>query len=157
MKNGFTLVEVLVVLAIMVIVSSVFLIGDHIKRIKIKNAALEWVALLNAAEQKALIDSAVIGVAVDAQGFEFFNSDSSAHWQPMFSTFKKRNWPTSAITFKTAQPTQPKIIIYPDGRLTPFVLNIGDHRIIGFINGEIAYDPKPTEHAPNLPKAQRST
>lgn len=155
-RNGFTLIEILIVMVIISIVSGVAALTINSNQHKqFETAAAKIANLVTLAEQEAMLRPATIGVAFTSDAFQFFvyQQDEKTKqfvWQPLSdSALKKHTLPSHThITLKTenknvAADGEPHIIITQSGDITPFVILIGKtgdapyYQISGKANGEV--------------------
>jgi general secretion pathway protein H len=137
-QRGYTLIEILVVLFIISIVTSVALLSIGRNQNKqVEAVANELAQMLSLAEEQAMLQPAVLGLAVNEHRFGFYSL------QPVTEK-KKDQWlalkdnvlgahtvPDNIALSITAQgqqevaPNTPQIIISTNGDITPFSIYIG--------------------------------
>src|ERR1700722_4171393 len=98
MKNrhrGFSLIEIMVVLVIISIVVSIALlaVGDFGASRKIKIAAKQFADLIPLLEEKALLQPTIIGININAQGYQIYQLNNNK-WQAISDPlYRFRLWP----------------------------------------------------------------
>jgi general secretion pathway protein H len=142
--NGYTLIEILIVLLIISIVSSVALISiNHNENRQLETFANELTQLLSLAEEQAMLQPSVLGLIIDDQSLRF------AAFQSHHENEKKNEWVMlqddhllnvqiipkeinvsfatehTELDHESASVTTPQIIISTNGDLTPFTIYIG--------------------------------
>ncbi|HSW92865.1 MAG TPA: type II secretion system minor pseudopilin GspH [Gammaproteobacteria bacterium] len=155
-KQGFTLIEVVVVMIIISIVAGIAMITIHSNSRKHdETLAKQLTNTLLLAEQEAMLGPKTLGLAVTSQSFQFYQLERDAktdenHWVPMNEPpFRAHRFPANThVTLKIQDEiisanSEPKIIITPGNDLTPFVIFIGKmgesptYLITGKANGEV--------------------
>lgn len=145
---GYTLIEILIVLFIVSIVTSVALISiSHNENKYLESFANDMTQLMTLAEEQAILQPAILGLSLNEQSFQFLS------WQPMVNKDKKEekknNWAplednilsnhmipnniqvqvrTGDKSSKSEEETKtdhPQIIISTNGDITPFTIYIG--------------------------------
>src|SRR3990167_2001317 len=156
---GFTLIEVLVVLIIISIVTSVAMLSiSHNQNQRAKLLASALTESLTLAEEQAILQQATLGLVIMPNSFQFVHYHEKSQgavtdWQPLEArVFKKQPIPSgvgirleiAGKTITLAKPssnTKPEIIISSGGELTPFIMWIGSaghaasYKIVGEANG----------------------
>ncbi|MSP53364.1 MAG: type II secretion system protein GspH [Gammaproteobacteria bacterium] len=155
-KNGFTLIEILVVLVIIgiVVAAATLAINKFPRGQDARTTANILRARLLTAEEKAVVQSVSIGFAVSQQGYQFYQlntqADGTSTWQVMTTpapfTFQK--WPsflsvqldlppTPNVLIANDFPPQPNIMFDPSGGVTPFILHLNKFTLEGKLDGTI--------------------
>lgn len=141
-KTGFTLVEVLVVLFIMSIVTSVALLSiNHNENRQLEAFTNELVQRIMLAEEQALLQPAVLGLSIKAAMYEFAcyqpaENGKNFSWQPMQDhLLADYAIPASMqvsieiggkkIALNEEVKQAPQIMISTNGDVTPFIIHIG--------------------------------
>jgi general secretion pathway protein H len=156
--SGYTLIEILIVMLIISIVGGVTMLSISINQTtRFKNIANQITRLLTLAEEQALVEANVYGLAFTANSYQFyqFNANSKDQpWQPLTDkvmglhtipdgvqiTVKVRD---KIMQLTKSQPTQPQLIIATSGDIIPFNILIGKvdqpprFQVIGHANGSI--------------------
>lgn len=148
--KGFTLVEVLVVILIISIVSSVAILNfnrnqDH----RIKTFANELVQILNLAEEQAILQPAILGLYVNDHQLQFAIHKNKT-WELQEDRLLGTHLIPNGIQIKLAieelgkvDKKQPPIIFSVNGGMTPFTLFIGrsgkkpGYAITGNVDGDV--------------------
>lgn len=139
---GFTLIELLVVIFIMSIVTTVTLmtIGRNENR-DIETFANELTQMVSLAEEQALLEPAVLGIAIQSHGIEFKTltknqETQKSAWEPLADHVLQRyaipanmqltlQVSGNQIDLSNNQKSAPPIIISSNGGMTPFILYVG--------------------------------
>lgn len=164
-RRGFTLVELLIVLFIISIVTSVVLISiRHNENKQLETIAQEIGGRLQLAEEQAMLMPAVIGLLFDGRSFEFVQYDTTKKkpaWVPyddnVLTSFTVPDGAVVSIKLKNEaeekeedkkteeKEIKPIIIISTNGDITPFTISIAANgkqpkfSIDGNENGNINY------------------
>lgn len=144
-QQGFTLIEILVVIFIISIVTSVALltIGRNDRK-QVESFANELTQLVSFAEEQAVLRSNVLGLSFDKNYLQFSQLQMSKNsmqqtWQPFTDkVLGKRSLP-DGVTVNVQigndkapqdgdedKPKNPQIIISSNGDVTPFSIYIGE-------------------------------
>ena len=145
--NGFTLIEILVVLFIISIVSTVALLSiSHNSNKQIETFANELTQVITLAEEQALLQPAVIGLSFTENSYQFLTyqapseKDKTASWIPIQDDVLGKHTipsdievkvvvanakPSTTDTMDEHEKAQPQIIISTNGDVTPFTIYIG--------------------------------
>jgi general secretion pathway protein H len=140
---GFTLIEILVVLFIMSIVTSVALlsISRHENR-QIETFTNELVQRMTLAEEQAILQPVVLGLAIKHKGIQFTSYQPAEGkkefiWQPMQDKLLTNYSIPSSMELRlvvdgkpvtmleNGKKTSPQIVISTNGDITPFTLYVG--------------------------------
>jgi len=138
-SRGFTLIEILVVCAIMAIMAGLVMLRiDHSDASRLDAAAEGLTRHLEAARDEAVIRGAPIAFSSDGQGYQFWLANDSATWIPLpgadntaASRFA-RGVELNAIRLNgSARPLGERIVFSPFGLVEPFALTLvsGSSRI----------------------------
>lgn len=136
--KGFTLIEVLVVLFIISIVTAIALltIGNNEQR-EVKQFAEELTQILTLAEEQAMLQPTVLGLALNQDSFHFASYQLEAdkkknYWKPLHDNLlgKHRIPSDIEVNIKMGKESglpnhEPQIIISTNGDLTPFTIYVG--------------------------------
>ncbi len=155
---GYTLIEILVVLLIISIVSSVALLSIHRNENKeIEIFANNIAQTIQLASEQAMLQPMILGLALDNRGFYFsrlqINPQGEEDWLLMKDSILSRQSVPSNIEvrmdiagsrwFAAKDEKNPPIIISTNGDFTPFTIYIGKkgekpkYAISGKANGQI--------------------
>jgi general secretion pathway protein H len=157
---GFTLIEILVVLLIISIVTSVALLNINRNENKqMESFANELTQILTLAEEQAMLQPNVLGLSLNDNSFHFASLQPGAEkkniWTPVQDTILgKHNIPsniqlnvkvggTTSAAFNEETKNIPQIIISTDGDITPFTIYVGKkgerprYVVIGDADGHI--------------------
>lgn len=138
MPKGFTLIEVLVVMVIVSIVTTVALLSLGRNQTKDMQALVAGLTQsLSLAQEQAMLAPAKLGLSVNAQGWQFwvYQGQPHAQWQPEASEgLGSRALPDHwVMRLRVLNPLQgktqdgePPIIITSDGDMTPFVITLSE-------------------------------
>jgi len=150
--RGFTLIEILIVMIIISIVSSIAVLSIHSNPAKqYETLSKQLVNLIQLAEQEAMLRPATIGIKFNENDFQFYQFDAEKNrWFPIQKgVLKLHRLPSNThITVKihdeaVAMSDQMQLIIPPSNDLTPFVITIGKagetpyDQVIGEASGEV--------------------
>lgn len=157
-NNGFTLIEILIVMIIISIVAGIAMITIHTnQRKQSETLAHLLVNTIQLAEQEAMLRPATLGLAFTPKNFQFYIIEHDKEknidkWQPLSKPLGSYKIPDDTkITLNIHDETvpangEPKLIITPSNDLTPFVILIGKqgqtpyYQITGKANGEVTSD-----------------
>lgn len=97
-KNGFTLIEIIVVIFVIGLVSSLamFAIGGFGQKHQLENSMKQLVTRLKMAHMEAVFEQEHLGVAIDDRGYRFYRRLNERHpWQVISdeSTFESDVFP----------------------------------------------------------------
>jgi type II secretion system protein H len=164
-QNGFTLVEVLIVMLIISIVGAASLLTiSHNKNTKLENFSVQLVNLINLAEQQAMLQPAVLGLAFTADTLQFYQYQEKAtagasHWVALTdSVLGSRRIPKNTqISLKiqgkpAADTKEPQILLSTSGDLPAFVILIGEkdapprYQVVGREDGSVTKGEPPHEN-----------
>ena len=161
-KNGFTLIEILVVILIIGIASSIIVISVgnfYLDNKRIDAFAKEMTALISLARNQAIFGFETLGIRFSGNEYTFYRlqETNSLSWQPLNKKdvfWYPRKIPENLIvTVKRDETNQntltegditPDIMIYPSGELSPFTISIHtlgraqDYIIKGSYSGKIS-------------------
>jgi len=138
-QQGYTLIEILIVLFIISIVSSVALLSiNQNENKRLAAFANELMQTIQLAEEQALLQPAVIGFSVKDQALQFQtyqSSEGKSLWLPLDDTVLSSHLIPADIQVnieianqqKTAEDksAQPQIVISTNGDLIPFIIYVG--------------------------------
>lgn len=131
--HGFTLIEILIVLFIISIVSSVALlsIGRSNNR-QIETFAKQLSQSIVLAEEQALLQPVVLGLSINQKAYRFmmYNPDVDAKnaWQPLQDNVLRKQKVSDNVAVEVkvnSRRASPQIVISTNGDLTPFTIYIG--------------------------------
>jgi general secretion pathway protein H len=157
-QAGYTLIEILIVLFIISIVTSVALISiSHNENRQLETFTNELVQVMSLAEEQAMLQPAVLGVSMNngylqLQRLQETNS-KNVSWVPLQDTVYDKKMIPGNIQVKVSvqgvaeakdkQEKAPQIIISTNGDITPFTIDIGKpgsaprYRVTGDADGNI--------------------
>jgi type II secretion system protein H len=149
--TGFTLIEVLIVIAIISIIASVATLTIHFNKNKqLETFARNLANLITLAEEEAMLRPAVIGLAVTPQTIQFYSYQEKTHsWQPLtHKVFRAPYIPENTIVSlsihgKIIPPNEKTKLIITPGDTPEFVIFIGKseekplYQVIGDANGNV--------------------
>lgn len=141
--QGFTLLELLVVIVILGIVASVasFSLGNNEKKqSETLGESLKQLILLS--EEEATLRAAPIKIIVDHTAHFYIYSYKNATWEPLTDRPYQLPLKTSHITLSTNTPHN-TLFISESGELSPFVMTIqtkhgNPYQLIGETSGEMS-------------------
>jgi general secretion pathway protein H len=155
---GFTLIEILVVLFIISIVTSVALLSiSRNENKQMETFANELTQIMTLAEEQAMLQPTVLGLSLSEHSFQFASLQSAAGgkkniWSPLQdSILGKHNIPSNIqinvivgnAKAEKAEVDIPQIIISSNGDITPFTIYVGKkgekprYAIIGDEDGNV--------------------
>lgn len=157
--RGFTLIEVLVVMLIVSIVTTVALLSVGRNQTKQMQGVINaFTQSLSLAEEQAMLAPTKIGLSVNNEGWQYwvYQEKPIAQWQPDTTDgLGSYSLPDQlTITLQVLSQAnvkdingEPQIIITSNGDITPFVLRVGERgkkpkfqvqgRVDGFIQDEV--------------------
>lgn len=147
-KRGFTLIEILIVIIIIGIVSSIALLafGDFGKHRAVKMAAEHLVAYIKLIQHQAILENTNFGLVIESRGYHAVHFGQN-RWQAVnpHSSLRSYSFPENTLIHLQTrlQNGNLPIMIYSSGELTPFQLSLGtSHQatvitIIGDSQGEL--------------------
>jgi general secretion pathway protein H len=153
--KGFTLMELLIVIVIISIVSSVALMTLSYNSTKnIESFAHQLMQVVTLAEHEAMLRPATLGVAFTKNSYQFYDYDLSSKWQLLHDNdLKKYSIPQNIqITLQinheeVALNGKPVVIISQSSDITPFVILLSErgkspcYQVIGNANGALTVEP----------------
>lgn len=141
--NGYTLIEILIVLFIISIVTSMaFLtIGSNENR-QLESFANELTQILTLAEEQAMLQPSVLGLSLNEHSFQFASYDSVTDektkvWTPLQDKLLGRQRIPRGVALSVevgekrtgsvqeSEKNNPQIIISTNGDITPFTIYVG--------------------------------
>jgi general secretion pathway protein H len=121
--NGYTLIEILVVLLIISIVTSVAMlnIGQN-KNKQLETFANELTQIVTLAEEQAMLQPMVLGLSFNERSMQFSSFKNT--WRPLQDAqFSKHGIPNNIqINVQGGAKSGPEIIISSNGDITPFTI-----------------------------------
>jgi general secretion pathway protein H len=125
-RNGFTLVELLVVLAIIGLLSAAVLVAMPDPRGSLAGEAERFAARARAARERAVMDNKAIAIRLDANGYAFDWRRDGA-WRPLDSKpFLAQAW--NAGTMAEVEAGAARIVFDSTGFAEPFALTLARGR-----------------------------
>lgn len=135
-EKAFTLIEVLVVLIIISIITSVAVLSIHLGGVeqRLDNDALQLKLLLKLANDQAILEATQIGLMMDHNQYRFVrysyqqNSDNNP-WQdigsgPLATRYRIGSDIRITLTPTSQDDGSPQIIFYSTGEITPFTIEL---------------------------------
>lgn len=145
-NKGFTLIEVLVVLIIIAVMTSVAVLAfGHFGQTRREKMMLEvFSQTIQTAKQQAIITPMVLGLVINKNGYRYYHYESDQSWQPI--TTLGFNHPNAFVSFKKIllkgyQHPQSMIVFLPNGSVTPFTLDcrgVSHHFIFSVNNNGVS-------------------
>lgn len=140
-RQGFTLIEILVVLLILGIASGVALLafGDFGASRKVTVAAEQFASYIRLVQQGAILEMNTLGIRVNQRGYQTFRLEAGQNWQPLSeSLLGWKSFPQGVqVTLQGGVPKNnaalPDIIIDSSGDMTSFQLHFGNTRQPGIV------------------------
>jgi type II secretion system protein H len=135
-RSGFTLIEILVVLAILAIAASVVVLAvDNSDRERATREARRFAGALEHAAARAQVRAETLGVSADGSAWRFWRREpESGRWQPIGEddVLAPRTLPSPlrlAATSYSGRPIDPGAILplRPTGRNEPFTFELAGH------------------------------
>lgn|SRR3990167_741781 len=135
-KNGYTLIEILIVMVIVSIVTGVAMLTiGRSENKKLETVASELTQMISLAEEQAMLQPAVLGLAIAPQSYRFFRlkTDESTQknsWVLLQDYILNRQMVPQDIELRLMSDGQkqsdqkPAIIISTNGDMTPFTIYI---------------------------------
>lgn len=121
-SKGFTLIEILVVLFIMSIVTSVALLSiSHNENRQLEAFASEFVQTMTLAEEQAMLQASVLGVSIKSNKLQFASYPSL---QPVQDKLFSNHVIPAGMELRFEMSGE-KIMISTNGDITPFKLYVG--------------------------------
>lgn len=144
-QQGFTLIEILVVIFIISIVTSVALLTiSHNDNRQLESFTRELMQSLTLAEEKAMLEPAVLGVTLDKQSWQFSSFQPAAGKNKAAWLDAQHLVIPSNIDVSIDSKAIPQIVISTNGDITPFTIYIARkgkaprYAITGDANGNIS-------------------
>ena len=150
-KQGFTLIEILVVLFIIGITMGFALLafGDFGEKRRIALSGEQFKNYVALVEQRAILEGSTLGIGIDKRSYQAFRLQMKTHWQPIshHGIFQSQYFPNGSIIRYDSMGKKtsfPQIIIQSSGDLSPFTLTLSSQKetaiatIIGASNGELS-------------------
>jgi len=152
-KQGFTLIEILVVILIIGITTTVAMLafGDFGASRKAIVTAEQFQAYIKLVQQRAILEMNTLAINIKSNGYETLRFNDRLVWEPITNSalFRWRPFPAQVLVeFRYKAQKQPDLIINPSGDMTPFSLNfgvVGEPALITLIgddNGELHLEKK---------------
>jgi general secretion pathway protein H len=132
-KRGFTLLEILIVIVIIGITSSVAMLafGDFGAGRKVIVTAEHFSTFVKLLQQRAILETNTFGINIEKDGYAAYRLEKGNNWQLMSksSVFHWQPFPknTSVVLHNTIKYTtkSPDIIINSSGDMSAFTLDFG--------------------------------
>lgn len=154
-NQGFTLIEILIVIVIISIVSSIAALTiSHNQQKQYEYLAKSLAHLITLAEEEAMLRPATLGLAFTPENYQFFeyqDKGTKTHWVALTDKlFGKHTYSSSIkLTVHVQNKTvpldgQPHLIISASGDIVPFTIWIGkedqepSYQVTGFADGNIS-------------------
>lgn len=150
--RGFTLIEVLIVILIISIVTSVATLSIHFNRNKqLETLSRQLVNAINLAEEEALLNSTIIGIGFSNQGWQFYRYQEQTHSWALLNDKALHSPPVpeySQFSLKIQNKDvpidgKPRLVISSNGDIPAFTIGIGKsdaeplYQIIGEEGGNV--------------------
>lgn len=158
--SGFTLIEVLIVIFIISIVTSVALLTiSRNENRRLEAFGKEFVERLTLAEEEAMLRSSVIGLHIKENNYQYLNFETAAEekkssWQPLQDELlhdheipSDMELSLEGVEAKSAIQSEgeisPQLVISTNGDITPFTIHLGKkgqsprYLITGYADGSI--------------------
>jgi general secretion pathway protein H len=151
-QTGYTLIEILIVIAIISIVAAVATLSIHFNHKKqMESLAHHLVSLILLSEEEAILHPAVLGLAFTSHTYQVYRYEEKNHsWQPLTNkVFRAETLPDKVQITLTIQDKiipangKPQLIISSSGDLPAFTIDIGDfdetplYQVNGEENGNV--------------------
>ncbi len=126
-QDGFSLLEILVVLCILGILTSFINIAGNSKARQVEEAAERLTALISLAQQEAMLNGMNFMVRIDEGGYTFLRQEEDK-WRPLTDdeVFHPRKLPPGARAAASVEGSASDrgIFLSASGEITPFVIQI---------------------------------
>lgn len=148
-QQGFTLIEVAVVMLVIVIVLGIVSINlGPDRETPVRDEARRMALLLQTAQQEAILQSRILAVAIERQGYHFLMLDDNNEFKPLAGdeVLRARPLPSGIVISDVhieglAENEKPRLVLMPTGELPPFtvIFSQDDMRwqVEGMLTGEI--------------------
>ncbi len=156
-QRGFTLVEIIVVITIIAIITTVILLRTGTIRFerKVTVFAEQMQSFIQVCQQQAILQSTVIGIFILPDRYQayYFSNEKQAKWIPLAekdSFWQSRMIPNDIyLQITTSAPMgidqiSPQVVIQSSGDFTPFTIDFGftneaaHYRLVGSEVGELS-------------------
>jgi general secretion pathway protein H len=145
-NNGFTLIEVAVVMLVIVIVLGIVSVNlEPDRNSVVRDEANRLALLLQTAQQESILQGKVIGVMIERQGYFFLALNDKGEFKPLTQddVLYPRPLPSDiAITSVEIDGTpeetdKPRLILLPTGELTVFTVTLSRGATHWLVKGEL--------------------
>lgn len=155
-KQGFTLIEILIVIVIISIVSGIAALTlSRNQQKQYEYLANNLAHIITLAEEEAMLRPATLGLAFTSHSFQFFEYHNKAdknaiHWQPLTDSIFGLHHISKNIEIilfvqnkKIDLNGKPQVIISTSGDIAPFTIWLGrkdqppSYEVIGYPNGNV--------------------
>ncbi len=156
-QRGFTLLEIIVVVTIIAIISSIIMLRAGTIRFhrKVMVFAEQLQSFIQVCQQQAILQPAVIGIIIQPTSYQayYFSNEKQSQWKVLSerdSFWQSRLIPEDVfLQVSTSAPMSttlisPQIVIQSNGNFTPFTIDVGysgepaRYRIVGSDAGELS-------------------
>ena len=158
-QRGMTLIEILVVLVIIAIISTLMLISvdGRDSSWKLTEQARRLMALTTLQCEQALLESREYAWTLTSQGYQFLEYNGVEWGRSEDRVLKPHRFPVSVIprlemnqqTILPAEAEVPHVICFSSGEMTPFSLTLGSGdasvRVRGTITGELELETRQSD------------
>jgi general secretion pathway protein H len=160
--EGFTLIELIIVIVIIGIISTVILLRTGTMRFerKVTVFAEQLQSFIQVCQQQAILQPAVIGVVILPNSYQayYFSNDHQPRWRALAehdSFWQARSVPSDVfLQVSSSAPMSgsvitPQVVIQSSGDFTPFTISVGflgepaRSRLIGSDAGELSLQVLP--------------
>lgn len=150
--NGFTLMEILIVIVIISIVASVATLTIHFNQNKqMESLAHQLVNQISLAQEEAMLRPIVLGIAINRNSIQFYSyNEQNSTWQlEKHNYFRVRSIPDNTVIHlkindkSIPEDGKPHLIISSNGEIPSFIIAIGKpdeeplYQVIGEENGNV--------------------
>lgn len=156
-QSGFTLIEIIVVITIIAIITSVIILRTGTLRFerKVTVFAEQLQSFIQVCQQQAILQPAVIGIVIQTDRYQayYFSNERQPRWRPLAehdSFWQSRPVPNDIfLQVTTTAPMSvsmitPQVVIQSSGDFTPFTIDVGysgeaaHYRLVGSEAGELS-------------------
>jgi general secretion pathway protein H len=161
-KRGFTLIEMLVVVFIIGLLSSVVVLAMPMGRDSLRQDTRALTARIKLVAQESVMNGAATGVLITPEGYNFYRLDAGK-WIAMTGDrlFRPQTWRKGVVAdvvragnaapapsvFERGKPPAPNVVFDPTGLATPFSVSLvedGEHFVVSnTAKGEVVINVTP--------------
>ena len=154
-SRGFTLIEILVVLALIALLTGMAVLSTGVAGSPVTREARRLAATLALAVDESRLQGRVLGLRLDSEGYSYLElvpgepdagSGLRFAWSPLTQrgALAPRTWPAPlgleltingrpASTSVSNRASAPQVVLLPEGECTPFSLRLSDLREAGVL------------------------